>query len=192
MKVTEIVKLKVFFQRKNCNYAWLWVLTILIPVTNLQYIQVLNYYVVNVGLMCWLYINNKKVSKNPLYLRTSFALCHYLWYVWFSFSYLSRYLKISLLIKWPIGYFECSCQLVSNLFFKHKFIYFNWTPITLQYWNGFAIHWHESSWVYSPSWTPLPPPSPSHPSRSSQCTIPEHPVSCTEPQKWFLIWFQSC
>ena len=29
------------------------------------------------------------------------------------------------------------------------------------------------TWVYmySPSWTPLPPPSPSHPSRSSQCTL---------------------
>ena len=32
-------------------------------------------------------------------------------------------------------------------------------------------------WVYmcSSSWTPLPPPSPSHPSGSSQCTSPEHP-----------------
>ena len=38
-------------------------------------------------------------------------------------------------------------------------------------------------WVYvcSPSWTPHPPPSPSHPSGSSQCTNPEHPVSCIEP-----------
>ena len=38
-------------------------------------------------------------------------------------------------------------------------------------------------WVYmcSPSWTPLPPPSPSHPSGSSQCTSPEHPVSSIEP-----------
>ena len=33
----------------------------------------------------------------------------------------------------------------------------------------------------SPSRTPLPPPSPSHPSGSSQCTSPEHPVSCIEP-----------
>ena len=38
-------------------------------------------------------------------------------------------------------------------------------------------------WVYvcSPSWTPLPPPSPSHPSGSSQCTSPEHSVSCIKP-----------
>ena len=38
-------------------------------------------------------------------------------------------------------------------------------------------------WVYmcSQSWTPLPTPSPSHPSGLSQCTSPEHPVSCIKP-----------
>ena len=38
-------------------------------------------------------------------------------------------------------------------------------------------------WVYMcPScWSPLPPPSPSHPSGSSQCAGPEHPVLCIEP-----------
>ena len=38
-------------------------------------------------------------------------------------------------------------------------------------------------WVYmcSPSWTRLPPPSPSHPSGLSQFTSPEHPVSCIKP-----------
>ena len=38
------------------------------------------------------------------------------------------------------------------------------------------------TWVYmcSPSCTPLPPPSPSHSSGSSQCTSPEHPVSFIE------------
>ena len=33
----------------------------------------------------------------------------------------------------------------------------------------------------SSSWTLLPPPSPYHPSGSSQCTSPKHPVSCIEP-----------
>ena len=33
----------------------------------------------------------------------------------------------------------------------------------------------------SPSWTPLSNPSPYHPSGSSQCTSPKHPVSCIEP-----------
>ena len=32
-----------------------------------------------------------------------------------------------------------------------------------------------------PSWTLIPPPSPYHPSGSSQCTSPKHPVSCIEP-----------
>ena len=34
----------------------------------------------------------------------------------------------------------------------------------------------------SPSWTLLPPPSPYHPSGSSQCTSPQHPVSCIKPR----------
>jgi len=33
----------------------------------------------------------------------------------------------------------------------------------------------------SPSWTLLPPPSPYHPSGSSQYTSPKHPKSCFEP-----------
>ena len=33
----------------------------------------------------------------------------------------------------------------------------------------------------SPSWTPIPPPSPYHTSGASQCTSPKHPVSCIEP-----------
>jgi len=37
----------------------------------------------------------------------------------------------------------------------------------------------------SPSWTLLPPPSPYHPSGSSQCTSPKHPVQ-------FSSLFQSC
>ena len=33
----------------------------------------------------------------------------------------------------------------------------------------------------SPSWTRLSPPFPYHPSGSSQCTSPKHPVSCIKP-----------
>ena len=36
-------------------------------------------------------------------------------------------------------------------------------------------------YMCSPFWTPLPPPSLYHPSGSSQCTSPKHPVSCIEP-----------
>ena len=33
----------------------------------------------------------------------------------------------------------------------------------------------------SPSWMPLPPPFPSHPSGTFQCTSPKHPVSWIKP-----------
>ena len=36
-------------------------------------------------------------------------------------------------------------------------------------------------YMCSPSWTPHPPPSPSHSSGSPQCTSPKHPVSCIKP-----------
>ena len=36
-------------------------------------------------------------------------------------------------------------------------------------------------YMCSSSWTPLPPASPYHPSGSSQCTSPKHPVSWIEP-----------
>ena len=42
-------------------------------------------------------------------------------------------------------------------------------------------------YMCSPSWTLLPPPSPYHPSGSSQCTSPKHPVLCIEPLLDFLF-----
>ena len=59
----------------------------------------------------------------------------------------------------------------------------NWRLITLQYCSGFAVHSHESAMgvnVFA-ILNPFPPPSPSHPSGSSQCTSPEHPVSFIKP-----------
>ena len=45
-------------------------------------------------------------------------------------------------------------------------------------------------WVYMCflSWTPVPPPSPYHPSGSSQCTSPKHPVM---HQTWIGDWVHS-
>ena len=68
-------------------------------------------------------------------------------------------------------------------FKKYKFTYFNWRLITLQDCTGFAIHQRESAkGVHMfPILNNPPPPSPYHPSGSSQCTSPKHPVSCIEP-----------
>ena len=65
-------------------------------------------------------------------------------------------------------------------FFKHIKKKNYWRLITLQYCSGFAIYHMNRPWVYvcPPSWTPLPPPSPSHPSGLSQGTDFECPVSC--------------
>ena len=61
--------------------------------------------------------------------------------------------------------------------------FFNWRLITLQYCGGFC---HTFTWIHHGCICvdPPEPPShlfPSHPSGSSQCTSPEHPVSCIEP-----------
>ena len=68
--------------------------------------------------------------------------------------------------------------------FLKKFIYFNWRLIILQYCGGVC---HTFTWI-SHGCTCVPHPEPpSHlpplcpSSGSSQCTSPEHPVSCIEP-----------
>ena len=65
--------------------------------------------------------------------------------------------------------------------YKIFLIYFNWRLITLQYCIGFAIHQHESATGVHVLPILNPPPSSYHPSGSSQCTSPKHPVSCIEP-----------
>ena len=66
-----------------------------------------------------------------------------------------------------------------DLLFKifYLFIFY----FTILYWLPYIDM--NQPWVHmcSPSWTPLPPPYPSHPSGSSQCISPEHPVSCIKP-----------
>ena len=61
------------------------------------------------------------------------------------------------------------------LFFSVLFIYFYFTIL---YWFCHTLTWvrHGCTCVPHPE-----PPSPSHPSGSSQCTSPKHPVSCIKP-----------
>ena len=65
-----------------------------------------------------------------------------------------------------------------NIFLNYLFVLLYNTVLVLPYIDL------NPPWVYmcSPSWTPLLTPSPSHSSGSSQCTSPEHPVSCIKPR----------
>ena len=82
------------------------------------------------------------------------------------------------------GLFSNDTIMTLQLFFLtiyHLFIYYYYLlyniVLVLPYINM------NPPWVYtcSLSWSPLPTSSPYHPSGSSQCTSPKHPVSCIEP-----------
>ena len=80
-------------------------------------------------------------------------------------------------------YVQYSCIEAQFVFFFNINL-FNWRLITLRYCIVLPYINMNLPQVYtcSPSWTPLPPMSPYHPSGSSQCTSPKHPVSCIEPR----------
>ena len=71
-----------------------------------------------------------------------------------------------------------SKNMTGFFFFWVLFIYFLYNIVLVLPYIDMSLPW---VYMCSPSWTPLLPPSPSHPSGSSQCTSPEHPVSCIEP-----------
>ena len=67
------------------------------------------------------------------------------------------------------------------LIFHFIIYYYFFNYFTILYWFYHTLTWicHRCTRVPH-SEPPLPPPSPYHPSGSSQCTRPEHPVSCIE------------
>ena len=76
------------------------------------------------------------------------------------------------------------------LFFKYKFIYFNWMIITLQYCTGSAANQHESTTgihvlpILNPPTTSLPVPS--------LQVIPVHQPQGSWTGNSFLIWIYTC
>ena len=80
----------------------------------------------------------------------------------------------------PAGIFVfCFFFSFSSLFFFNLILFFKLYIIVLVLPN---IEMNlPQVYMCSPSWTLLPPPSPYHPSGSSQCISPKHPVSCIEP-----------
>ena len=95
------------------------------------------------------------------------------------------------IVKWSIIYknFESLCcipeaNIVTQLFSFYLF-FLNYYYYYLLYNIVLVLPYINMHlpWVHtcSQSWTPLPPPSPYHPSGSSQCTSPKLPVSCIEP-----------
>ena len=94
--------------------------------------------------------------------------------------YVTPYPKYGLSISWYIlvsWYFLVYLDIWCIFLFKIDDLLLYNIVLVLSYINM------NLPWVYtcSPSWIPLSPPSPYHPSGSSQCTSPKHPVSCIEP-----------
>ena len=82
---------------------------------------------------------------------------------------------VSLWILWLLNFVELNNTFWGNSFFFF-FLLYN-IVLDLPYIDM------NPPWMYmcSPSWNPLPHPSPSHLSGTSQCTSPKYPVSCIEP-----------
>ena len=69
----------------------------------------------------------------------------------------------------------------AKFIFFLPFFFFFFYFLTLQYCIGFAIYQNESATGIHVFPILNPPPSPYHPSGSSQCTSPKHPGSCIKP-----------
>ena len=61
--------------------------------------------------------------------------------------------------------------------------------VALQYYIGFAIHWHESATGVHEFPVLNLPPTLYHLSGSSPCASPKHPVSCISNNKSVIIYF---
>ena len=96
---------------------------------------------------------------------------------WFILPLAWRYILI-IIIMWihTLSYYMQSLYFFLILNFYFYFILLYNTVLILAYidMNPPQVY------ISSQTWTPLPPPTPHHPSGSSPCTSPKHPASCIE------------
>ena len=78
------------------------------------------------------------------------------------------------------------------IYFFHLFLLVGGQSFSISSWVLPSIDLNQP-WIYmcSPSWPPLPPPSPSHPSGSSQYTSPEHLSHASNLGWWSVSPFHS-
>ena len=79
---------------------------------------------------------------------------------------------------WLISLYMLQLPYILLFFFKFYFIFKLYTIVLVL---PYIEMNPPQAYTCSPSWTLLPPPSPYHPSGSSQCTSPKHPVLCIGP-----------
>ena len=97
----------------------------------------------------------------------------YLYFGFWSSSFLCFELHFCV-----VSYSLCENHIFRTFFFKFYFIFKLYIIVLVL--PNIKMNLPQI-YMCSPSWTLLPPPSPYHPSGSSQCTSPKHPVSCIEP-----------
>ena len=94
-------------------------------------------------------------------------------------SALASLLPVNIQDWFPLGWTGWISLLSKRIFFFFIFFIFK-IYITVLVLPNIKMN-PPQVYMCSPSWSLLPPPSPFHPSGSSQCTSPKHPVSCFEP-----------